>query len=110
MKSYTLKEAAKIMDIQPICEDDIFKSQYKLLTTWLLNYGFVRYGRHMLSKSTNNVFILTDEFKNMYPHEAKLYFEERWVYNDYYQLRITEEGVKHLTEFVLNILKKELFK
>lgn len=110
MKSYCIKEAAKLMDIQPYYEYDIKKSKYTLLIDWLLSCGFVYYGKHILSNNNREVYILTDNFKRAYPNEAKLYFEERWVEGKYYQLRITEAGIENLFDFVLKILEKELFK
>lgn len=110
MKSYCIREAAKLMDIQPYDESDSNKSKYSLLVDWLLSCGFVYYGKHMLSNSNRDVYILSDTFKKAYPNEAKIYFEERWVKGKYYQLRITEEGVNNLFRFVLKILEEELFK
>lgn len=110
MKSYCMKEAAKLMDIQPYDENDLNKSKYTLLVDWLISCGFVYYGKHMLSNSNRNVYILRDEFKSLYPNEAKMYFEEKWVEGKYYQLRITEEGIENLFSFVIKILEEELFK
>lgn len=115
MKSYSLREASEIMISNDTVENyKLFygstKSKYDILINDLVDYGFIYYDKHWLSQSNKKVYILTDDFKDCCPKEASLYFEEKWVYNKYYQLRINEEGIKNLFNFIVKLLGEELFR
>lgn len=96
MESYYFRDAAKLMIHEDPREDKIH-SKYKDLESHLLNVGIISRGDYVHKGfRKNDIILLDEEFIKEFPKEANLYFEERIVNDKYYQLRITELGIKEL--------------
>lgn len=97
MKTYSLTKAANMMDI----EGDTGKDRYHTLIRVFIRYSIIRRGTISDGFYKNGKLILTKEFKNQYPKEAELYFEEYYTKQGFYQLKLTEIGVKEICTFII---------
>lgn len=113
MYNYSFTEAANVMisdlDFKEIQTVRKYRSKYDCLLQILMDVGIVYRGSYTNGRYVKeNVILLDDDFIRNYP-EAKIYFDEILVNNKWYQLKITDTGVKNLFEFIRKVLEKELF-
>lgn len=105
MKSYSLTDAANLI----IKEAEDEKSKYKTFRDTLIDFNIFYRGTINDGYYKNKKILLSKQFKYEYPKEAELYFEEYYTEQGFYQLKVTELGIKELYNFILRELGKELF-
>lgn len=105
MESYKLTKAANMM----VLEATKGKTKYQTLIATLTEYSIVRRGNVYDGFYKNKKILLNEQFKYEYPKETELYFEEYYTEQGFYQLKITEVGVKELYKFIIRELGKGLF-
>ena len=99
---YSLTETANILIPKEFCIKGV--RRIDAFIAELKGSGIITKSRSM-NKYIHNKYVLTSWVVNNYP-EVQLYFENTWTDKGYYQLKVTEEGLRNIMNLIYKIEKE----